>query len=169
MKRLLGALIVVIMLLTALTSCGLDVPKPEIKSAEFDFSVTYEIDGVQNTVSGVYVCEYKGLGWALDGGYYRDWDGYVKDNTVEEIIVLCQVEEFATLDLHLGFYPDYLMNDPSLYWDRTCAPYLSVCYDDEEGLSFDSDADRIYEQYNARIVSFYYEEPIKNSFSPTNF
>ena len=69
MKRIVGILVICIMLLSLLTSCGLDVPKPAIKSGEFDFSITYEFGGETNTVSGVYACKYAGLGFALDGGF----------------------------------------------------------------------------------------------------
>ena len=166
MRRIVGVMLLTLMLISVLTSCGFEVPKPAIKSAEFDFTVTYEIDGVEGTVSGVYVCEYKGLGWALDGGYYREWEGYVKDNTVEEVISLCKVGEYDTLELCLGFYPDYMMGDPDLYWDIKCEPYLCVRHLDDEGLGFNSDATDILEMYNARIISYDYGEPIENSFSP---
>ena len=36
------------------------------------------------TVSGVYVCEYDGIDWALDGVSHGDWVGYMKDGTTDE-------------------------------------------------------------------------------------
>ena len=53
------------MLSALLAGCGLEVPRPEIKEGEFDFIVTYEYNGEIKTVSGVYVCEFSGISWAL--------------------------------------------------------------------------------------------------------
>ena len=35
------------------------VEKPEIKQAEFDFEVVYEIDGEIKTIEGTYVCKFE--------------------------------------------------------------------------------------------------------------
>ena len=71
MKRTVVLLCFVLALVCMLTSCALDVPRPEIKTGEFNFSVTYEYNGEIKTVSGVYVCEYDGIDWAIDMGYHR--------------------------------------------------------------------------------------------------
>ena len=148
----------------ALTSCGLSEPRPEIESGEFNFSVTYEYAGEIKTVSGVYVCEFKGVDWVLDGGYYRDWNGYIKGGTLEENIVLGTAEDGNVVELYLAFDPDLLMGETAYHEDDTpFKPILSVrIYD--EGLAFDDDSVMLEEKYGAKIISYSCDEPIKNTF-----
>ena len=162
MKRTLCAIILVLMLSAMLSGCGLSEPRPEIKTGEFNFSVTYEYLGEVNTVSGVYVCEYDGIGWVLDGGYYRKWSGYIKDETTEENIVLGTAEDGGIVELYLALDPDAFMGDGYLD-DEPFLPYLSVRIIDE-GLSFESDVVILEETYGARIISYEYDDPIENTF-----
>ena len=164
MKRILSVLLLVLMLASMLSSCGLQVPRPEIKTGEFNFSVTYEFNGEITTLSGVYVCEYNGTYWSLDGGYHRDWKGYIKDGTTEEIIKLATADDGGIVELNLHFDPKHFMGDS--YWaeDDPFSPWMSIRLEDEEGLTFENDADIIAETYGARIISFEYDEPIKNTF-----
>ena len=163
MKRTLCAIILVLMLSAMLSGCGLSEPRPKIKTGEFNFSVTYEYLGEVNTVSGVYVCEYDGIGWVLDGGYYRSWSGYIKGNTTEENIVLGTAEDGGVVELFLAFNPDRFMGD--YYWeeDEPFVPCLSVRIIDE-GLSFESDPVIVEEVYGAKVISYEYDEPIENTF-----
>lgn len=169
MKRIVGILVLTVILLSMLTSCGLDVPKPAIKSGEFDFSVTYEINGETKTVSGVYACEYTGLGFSLDGGFHREWEGHVTDASVEEPINIAVLDDNATLELRLGFYPDYFMDDETSAKFHVPEPYLAIRYEDEDGIWFEDDRDFIYNEYKARVISYDYEKPIENSFDVFNF
>ena len=43
-------------------------------------------------------------------------------------------------------------------------PLTTVRIEDEEGLSFENDAALMAEVYGARIISYKYDEPIKNTF-----
>ena len=43
------------------------IQKPEIKVGEFDFQLTYEIDGEIKTIEGTYVCEFDGIDRSLQG------------------------------------------------------------------------------------------------------
>ena len=99
MKKLLCALLLVLMLTVSFTSCGLIVERPEVKEEEFNFSVTYEINGETKTVSGVYVCEYDGIDRVLDGVNHREWKGYIKDGTIEEQIKLATAEDGGVVEL----------------------------------------------------------------------
>ena len=146
-----------------LSGCGLSMPRPEIKSGEFNFSVTYEYGGETRTVSGVYVCRFEGVDWVLDGGYYREWSGHIKGNTTEEIITLGTAEDGGVIELYLAFDPDHFMGDFHWEEDEPFMPYLSVKLFDE-GLYFQCDAEIIAETYGARIISYEYDEPIENSF-----
>ena len=161
MKRVLCSAILIVLLITMLTSCGLDVPRPEVKSGEFDFTVTYEFNGETKTVSGVYVCEYAGLSWSLDGGFHRDWDSYVEG--VDEVVEIGTSPDGGKVELIFAFYPEYFMDDFIEGVDEIPTPEISVTHVDE-GLWFEFDADVIEEKYGAKIISYQYDKPIKNTF-----
>ena len=163
MKKILALLVLVLSISLMLAGCGLTVPRPEIKRGEFDFSVTYELNGERVTVSGVYVCKYNGTKWALDGGSHRDWKAYVKDG-METQIEIGATEDGGTIWLNLGLYPEYFMGDPDWISRGAPEPWLSVAITDGEGTSIQNEADVIAEVYGARIVSYEYETPIKNAF-----
>ena len=155
--------VVLLLALFSLTGCLDMPPSPAITSGEFEFSVTYEYGGAIKTISGVYVCEYEGLDWVLDGGFHRVWSGYIKGQTTEELITLGTGEDGGIVELDLIFGPDCFMGDS--YWegDEPFSPGVSVRIIDE-GLSFETDETLIYEVYGARIVSYEYDPPIKNTF-----
>lgn len=164
MKKLFGALIVVLLLSLCLTNCGLTVPRPQVKTGEFNFSVTYEYGGETQTISGVYVCEYNGIDWSLDGESHRDWIGYIKDGTTEECIKLATAENGGIVELNLHFTPGHFMGDPYYEGDEPFEPWITVRIEDDEGLFFENDANLIAENYGAKIIRYEYNEPIKNTF-----
>ena len=164
MKKLLIALIFVLVVSLSLTGCGLTVPRPEVKEGEFDFSVTYEVDGKINTVSGVYVCKYEGVDWALDGGYHRDWSGYIKDGRTEDLIEIGTTDDGGVIKLDLDLYADYFMGDTGSYEEYASVPTLTVVFVKGEEIAIQNDAAVIEELYGARIISYKYDAPIKNSF-----
>ena len=55
------------------------IPKPDIRESEFDFALTYEVDGERKKIEGTYVCKYKGVIKNIDG-VARKWKGYIKDH-----------------------------------------------------------------------------------------
>jgi hypothetical protein len=164
MKKSSCILIVLLLLSLSLTSCGLSpTSRPEIKSGEFNFSFTYEYAGETKTVSGVYVCEYDGIDWVLDGGFHREWSGYIKGKTTEENIILGTAEDGGVVEIYLAFDPDIFMGDDLWLDGEPFVPCLSVrLYN--EGLYFESDVDILAETYGARIISYEYDEPIENTF-----
>lgn len=168
MKRFLSVLTLLFLLLEMLTGCGLRVPRPEIKKGEFAFSVTYELHGEVNTVSGIFVCEFAGLYWTLEGGYGRDWSGYIKDGKMEEIIVLETAEDGGQVELNLHFDPGHFMGDNGRGNDEPFSPWIDVrLYD--EGLYFENDTKIVEEVYGARIISYEYDAPIENTFTRFDF
>ena len=68
---------------TALVGCR-KAPVPSVKEGRFDFSVTFEVDGVVETISSVYVCEYEESGMGLSG-WYINWNSYVEDSAIEAL------------------------------------------------------------------------------------
>ena len=150
MKRIIGVLILVVMFTAVLTSCGHTVPHPEIKEGEFAFSVTYEFNGKAKTVSGVYVCEYNGTSWVLDGGAHRDWKGYIKGGEIEERIEIGTTTNGEKVELNLDLYPDYFMGDFVEGYRDIPAPYILVTLADDEGMSFLHDADEVEKYCGAK-------------------
>ena len=165
MKRKWCILLGLLMLVSMLAGCGLDVPRPEIKEGEFHFSVTYEFNGEIKTISGIYVCEYDGVDWVLDGGFHREWKGYIKDNTTEDVIRLATAEDGGEIDLNLGFDPSHFMGDSHWGNEEPFTPMLTVKLVGEVGLYFENDPDVIAETYGAKIISYEYDEPIENEFN----
>ena len=166
MKRTLSFLFLAVFLAAMLTSCGLTVPRPEIKEAKFNYSVTYELNGETKTVSGVYVCEYDGTSWALDGGYTRDWKGYIEGGTDNDEVIIGTTNDGGTIILSLTLHPAYFMGEDYGATYFVPEPYLQINYPLEEGdgFSFERDEKVIEENYGAKIVSYEYDEPIANSF-----
>mgnify|MGYP003307886116 CR=1 FL=1 len=99
------------MLVCMLTGCASTVPCPEIKEGEFNFSVTYDFNGEKKTVSGVYVCEYNGTIWALDGGIAETGKAIYKDGKIEDMIEIGTTEDGDRVELNLALYPEYFMGD----------------------------------------------------------
>ena len=166
MKRKLSFGILILLMIGMLAGCGWTVPRPEIKSGEFNISVTYELNGDVRTISGVYVCEYNGTSWALDGGSSRDWIGYIKGNAFEEQIEIGTAEDGGTICLSLDLSPNYFMGEEIFETSEISEPWLLVKLADAEdgGLSIIHDQQEIEEIYGARIVSYKYDAPIQNTF-----
>ena len=164
MKRMVSILISICMMIAMLSGCGLGVQRPEIETGEFNFSVTYEFDGEVQTVSGVYVCEYNGVDWALDGGAHRDWSGYIKDADTDGVFHVGTTAEGGKVELQLGFYPEYFMNDPETGGKEIPVPYLSVVIQDGEGMSILHEPEDVEEYCGAKIIRYEFDEPVENSF-----
>ena len=172
MRRVCVLLLLAALLVSALSGCGLQVPRPEIKVGEFAFSVTYELNGKTKTVSGVYVCEFAGTDWALDGGYSRAWDSYIEygykaqlSYSEDDSVVIGLTENDDTMWLDFGFDPEYFMGDPGwASWEGVPEPALSIGITTEEGFYFETDAAVIEETYGAKLISYEYAEPIENTF-----
>lgn len=163
-KLFLPILILVIALL-AMAACAVIsniALKPTITEHEFPFSVTYELNGVTETVDAVCAVTYAGN------------DGYVKATTrqyKEEYISQREnmgsafeifVGDECSITLFTRIYPDYLMGDPEYdYFDDTIyEPILSYSNwstgETIEGLELP--------EQGAKIISWELPEPIENSF-----
>jgi hypothetical protein len=164
MKRKLIMLFSALALFGMLTGCGLSAPHPKIKEGEFAFSVTYAYGGETQTVSGVYVCEYNGRAWAMDSGYYREWNGYHKDGKTEDWIKICKTEEGDEVFLVLDLYPEYFMGEKNIdHWGAP-EPYIMIQDYSEEGFSFIHGAEEVEALCGAKVISYAYDAPIENTF-----
>ena len=171
MKRRLIALFLLLTLVGTLTGCGITVPRPEVEEGDFNFSITYEINGKVDTLSAVYMCEFDGVSWSVEGGYGRDWKAHTEGDYEGDdySAIIGTTEDGGDIVLFFGIYPEYFMNDstgdrgapePSLYISYT----LDV---DEYGLV--SDPLEVEEIYGAKIISYEYDAPIVNTFNLFDF
>ena len=168
MKRILSVSVLALLLAVLLAGCGLRVPRPEIKEGEFEFFVTCELNGEIKTLSGVYVCEYDGTSWALDGGYSRDWKSSVKGveagNQYE--VQIGTTEDGGSIVLSYGFYPEYFMGDMETVDMGEPEPQLTVTHamEDVDGVSAIYDQEELARLYNVKIIDYGYDKPIENTF-----
>ena len=168
MKKLLCALLMIATVF-ALTACGIFVKSPEIEEGRFNFSVTYECDGEIKTVSGVYVCEYAGASWSIEGGgFSRDWDYHYEG--VEAggggQIHVATIDDGGKIYISLGFYPQYFMDDPEIGELTPPEPivYIEYANEDDDMASSFGDEEMIAELYGIKIISYQYDDPIENTF-----
>ena len=142
------------------------VPKPEIKQREFNFALTYEVDGKKEKIEGTYVCKFKGVVRALDG-VGRRWSGYIKGHEDSNDYIVKETDE-GTIKLNLDLSSDFFMADPNYKLsentdDPKPEPYLYVTSVDP---SAEDPADEIiyrdYEGDDIKIISFEYDPPIEN-------
>lgn len=170
MKRKFIALILVLILVGMLTSCGVE-PKPNIKEGRFNFSVTYEEWGETKTVSGVFVCKYAGRSFTLEGGdFTRDWEGHIEGiehagEIYNSAVLIRTTDDGGEIFLDFSLSAAHMMGEPYLA-DAVIEPRFFHEYSNEDRTSSESGADsqEIEELYGLKIVEYKYDEPIKNSF-----
>lgn len=167
MKKLLSAFAVLLLLTLCLTSCGLTVPRPEIKEGAFDFSITYELNGEEKTFSAVFMCEFDGTSWSLEGGYSRDWKAWTEgDYTGDDYsAIIGTTEDGGDIILFFGVYPEYFMNDSTA--DRGIPePSVYIAYPENEygEIGLVNIPEEVEALCGAKIVSSEYAAPIKNTF-----
>ena len=133
MKKISTLLILLLLLSIVLTSCGFDVPRPEVKEGRFNITVTYEHNGEVKKASAVYVCEYDGIVWYnVNGDPFVNWkerfEGDIKDGGV---IPICNTDDGGEIFISLFLYPEYFMGDPE-YADFTPLIRAELWYPDEQ-------------------------------------
>ena len=86
------------------------VAKPEIKEGEFDFALTYEVDGENKVIEGTYVCEFDGINRAIDG-VGRRWNGYIKDHDDFTNYEIKKTDD-GVIKIDLNICSEFFMSDP---------------------------------------------------------
>ena len=147
------------------------VEKPEIKEAEFDFKVVYEIDGEIKTIEGTYVCEFGGIDRSFNGAS-RYWNGYIEGHDGSTCYVLKTIDHTRVM-LELNLCAEFFMSDPdNMYSDGTLVFMPDPCI---YTTTFDPDVENpeefdyeVYKGDNIKIISFEYDPPIENTYSVFN-
>ena len=171
MKRKLISLLLLLILVSMLCGCEfINVPRPEIKKGNFNISVTYEHKGEIKTLSGVYVCQYTGIEWTIEGNYFRSWKGYFKSGIDDEIMDICTTDDGGVITLIFTLYPEYFMGDPE-FADHTPNVGLSLIYysfREKDHVVYDAiyDDAELIESHGVKIIDLEFDEPIENTFRP---
>lgn len=161
-------LLVAVLIAASFMGFFVTVPKPEIKEGEFDFALTYELDGETKKLEGTYVCKFEGVSRALDG-VGRDWTGYIKDHDDFTDYELKTTDE-GTIKVNLDICSEFFMADPFYKInantdDPKPEPYVYITSGDpttedpENEVTFN-----LYEGDDVKIISFEYDEPIENTY-----
>lgn len=138
--------------------------KPVIREGEFDFVLTYEVDGKIDTIEGTYVCKFEKVEYFLDG-INRKWTGYIKGHENFTSYALKTTDE-GVIKVELDLDPGFFMSDPHYKSninsdERKPEPYLFITpteYDvNESKLNY-------YEGDDVKIISFEYDAPIENTY-----
>ena len=159
-------LIAAVLIAASFTGAFARVPRPEIKEGEFDFALTYELDGETKKIEGTYVCKFEGTSRALDG-VGRDWKGYIKDHSDSTDYEIKTTDE-GVIKIDLDICSEFFMSDPNYQNmkssdDPKPEPYVYIVSgnpsadDSANEVKFD-----IYEGDDVKIISFEYDEPIEN-------
>lgn len=170
MRKIISILLLTVLLVGVLTSCGVEAP-PKIKEGRFNFSITYEQWGEAKTISGVFVCKYAGQSFTLEGANFtRSWEGHIEGvenlhDTYYATVCLHNTDDGGEVLLNFGVFASHFMGEPD-FADSVIEPELFVVYTDEDNLGAASwgDEDEIEKLYGLKIVDYHYDAPIKNSF-----
>ena len=140
--------------------------KPTVTEKDFEYSVTYKLDGETKTINGVYNCRFSGYG---ENGveplnrYYEETYTVDGKSTPSQTYTIAQKD---TVELYIVtlFNNNYLMGDTKNedYNPSLVEPYLEAV--DSEGYSYDVDESELLSRFDAEIISWEYPDPIENSF-----
>ena len=164
MKRIVAFLLLTGLFAMMLAGCGLTVPRPEVKEGEFDVSVTYEVNGETKILDLVYVCQYNGVGWTVEGTSYRSWNGHFKGYEDGAVIDVCETEDGGKIQLCFLIYAEYFMGEPEYLNDFYPTVRTERIYYEDGVEMIDDDQERIAEDYGVRIISCEYDAPVENEF-----
>jgi len=152
--------------------------KPEIIYFEFPFKLVYKVYGEQIIVEDTLICEYNGIGWGFDQGYYYKWKGnlasgnervtvYVENNIniVENDSnkIITYREIYFTIGNPKIYMGDY---DPemNLYKSITANAILLTKYKEGKNKEITVSPNDLLEKYGIELISWEPSEPILNNF-----
>ena len=163
----LPVIIIAIGLIIAIASCFFTgiMKAPTIKDHEFDYSVTYRLDGEIKTYEGGFKCNFDGHD-GHDDPTLREYVGvHTKNgNVLNSISFTVAQKDGVELSIVVDLDAAYLMGDPDKYEyvSGNEEPYLEAV--DQEGYGVE-----VSDFFDAEIISWEYPEPIENSFEFVGF
>lgn len=163
-------LFIVLILSLSLLLSGCGAPEPRIKEGRFNFSITYEVGGEQETISSAFICKFKEAGRSF-GGYYISWDSYIEDEEIEALFpeynyncIILETNEYGVVYLDLNLHAEYFMSEPGYEEIRDFIPYVYILYNEafKEEKGYGDDDPTVLASYGVRIVSYSCDKPIEN-------
>lgn len=141
---------------------------PIVTEHDFNYSVTYELNGEIKTLEGVYTCRFDGYS---EGENPRNRH-YIGEYTVNGQKTLHQTYTIAQNDgaelyIVTAFNNCYLMGDTK---DHDYRPFLEEPYLealDKEGYPYD--INEMPSAFTAQIISWEYPDPVENTFVFSGF
>ena len=142
---------------------------PTVAKQDFDFSITYKIDGETKTINGVYSSRFTGFGANGVDPLCRYYEGTYKVEGETDGDRCFTIAEKDGYELYIvALLNDYyLMGDEEneSYDSYTEGPTLEA--KDKDGNQYDET--EMPDVFDAEIVSFKYPKPIENTFYFTGF
>ena len=142
---------------------------PTVTKQDFDFSITYKLDGETKTLDGVYSCRFTGFGGNGVDPLCRYYEGTYKVEGEDDGDRCFTIAEKDGYELYIVA----LLNDAYLMGDVENDSYNS--YNEEPTLEAEDKDGYQYDEtelpavFDAEIVSFEYPKPIKNTFCFAGF
>lgn len=166
MKKIFCAAIMLLLLVSAITGCAPDLPRPEVKEGSFNISVTYEHDGEIKVASAVYTCKYRGVAWTMEASPYINWKTSIEGDLNEEATFsVCTTDDGGEIVIALLLYPEYFMGDPA-WTDYEPLYDVGIYYYAEDGTVKESSTDpELVAEYGVKLISVEYDKPIENTYS----
>lgn len=155
-------------------------PKPEIKHCEFDFKLTYSIDGVLKECSATIETKFDGFKVkSIGGSKERVWSENIKNKNSCELFYFRDEERnenkrtYSSICVeNIGLYKvvlrlpkaEWLMGEPR-HKTAPDMPHIQV-YDTETRYYLTpTEGDMLLKEHNFKIVEWYCDEPLKNKFN----
>lgn len=164
------AYIIAIGLVLSLVACLLTgmIKEPVITEHDFNYTVTYTLNGETQTLEGVYRCRFVSTGEGTEP-LERYYEGFFISNPSEAHPAAHTIAEMDGLELCVAstFSNKYLMGDTKGVPEATFLydPYLVVI--DQEGYEYD--ISEFPGKFDAELVSWEQPEPVVNSFDFVGF
>ena len=154
-------------------------PTPAIKSAEFNFTLTYEIGGEVRTLSDTLVCEFDGFNIDEGRGKTRRWKKYYKNMQNNKLfddsagnpkhykpkydkILLQNIEPYKIVLATAS--AEYFLGEPE-YKRIPEMPYIQV-FDTNTGYYKDSEQSELFlDEHGFKVIGWYCDSPIENTFN----
>ena len=146
---------------TTLTKLSETAKKPTITEEKFPFSITYELNGKEETIEGVYHASFVGhIGYADPKS--RIYEGKIegRQNENDTVYILSENED-GYIALFTNLYADYLMGDPQYDYFSGGEFEPKLLYYDFEGMEYDDEA--TLQEQGVTLVSWIYPLPVENS------
>ena len=142
---------------------------PTVTKQDFDFSITYKLDGEIKTLNGAYSSRFTGFGANGVDPLCRYYEGTYKvegETDGDRCFTIAEKDGYKLYIVAL-LNDAYLMGDMEndSYESGNEAPSLEA--EDKDGYQYDET--ELPAVFDAEIVSFEYPEPVENTFQFTGF